>query len=207
MPKPLKKAFDAFSTLVVVIVVILTVLLVGVRLVGLQVFTVLSGSMEPAYHTGALIYVKEADPHTLGEGDVITYMISEDTVVTHRIAGVVPDETNPDIWRFRTKGDANAQEDAIMVHEKNILGTPVFTIPYLGYFANYIQNPPGTYISIAVAALVLMIMFIPELLEEDEPKEHEPAPKKHLFKKADAAPPEESAVPAGAAQSDRPSDP
>ena len=197
MPKPLKKFFDAFSTLVVVIVVILTVLLVGVRLVGLQVFAVLSGSMEPAYHTGALIYVREADPHTLGEGDVITYMISEDTVVTHRIAGVVPDEEDPDVWRFRTKGDANDMEDAIMVHENNILGTPVFSIPYLGYFANYIQNPPGTYIAIAVAALVLMIMFIPDLLEEDEPKEpKEGKPKKHLFKKSDAEP-AESAVTAG----------
>lgn len=170
MPKKVKKALDGFSTIVVVLIVILAVLLVGVRLVGLQVFAVLSGSMEPTYHTGSLIYVKEVDPAELEAGDVITFMISEDTVVTHRIAGVVPDDEDPTVLRFRTKGDANDAEDATLVHEMNIIGTPVFTIPYLGYLSNYIQNPPGTYIAITIAALVLMLMFIPDLLDDDQEK-------------------------------------
>lgn len=180
MPPIVKKISDIFSTIVVVLIVIITILLVGVRLVGLQVFSVLSGSMEPTYHTGSLIYVKEVEPHELETGDVITYMISEDTVVTHRIAGVVPDSEDPDIWRFRTKGDANDMEDATMVHEANIVGTPVFTIPYLGYLSDYIQNPPGTYYAIAFGALLLMLMFIPDLLEDDKsPKEKpEKTPKK-----------------------------
>ena len=53
------KIWNAITTIIVVLVVILALLLVGVRIVGLQVFTVLSGSMEPTYHTGALIYVKK----------------------------------------------------------------------------------------------------------------------------------------------------
>ena len=178
MPKAVKKAFDIFSSIVVVVVVILAIMLVGVRLVGLQVFAVLSGSMEPNYHTGALIYVKPVEPHDLQTGDVITYMVSEDTVVTHRIAGVVPDDEDPNIWRFRTKGDANEQEDSILVHEANVIGTPVFTIPYMGYITDYIQNPPGTYYAIAIGAMVMMIMFIPDLLEEDEPKQEKPRKKK-----------------------------
>ena len=36
-----------------VLTVLLAVALVGVRLVGLRVFAVLSGSMEPTYHTEA----------------------------------------------------------------------------------------------------------------------------------------------------------
>ena len=54
----LRKIWNAVSTALVVLVVILALLLVGARLVGLQVFTVLSGSREPTYHTGSLIYVK-----------------------------------------------------------------------------------------------------------------------------------------------------
>ena len=64
----LRKIWNAVSTALVVLVVILALLLVGARLVGLQVFTVLSGSMEPTYHTGSLIYVKKVDPLTVQAG-------------------------------------------------------------------------------------------------------------------------------------------
>lgn len=151
--------------------VLLAVLLAGVRLVGLQVFTVLSGSMEPAYPVGALIYVKEADCRTLKAGDVITFLLDEDTVATHRIVEVVPDEAEPDVLRFRTKGDANDTEDGALVHYKNVLGTPVFTIPRLGYLAAFIQNPPGSYIALSAGAILLMIVFLPELLFAEEKKE------------------------------------
>lgn len=194
MPKGLKKVFDVFSTIIVVLVVVLTILLVGVRLFGLQVFSVLSGSMEPDYHVGSLIYVKEVDPHELETGDVITYMISEDTVVTHQIAGVVLDEQDPTVWRFRTKGIANAQEDATLVHEKNVVGSPVFTIPYLGYLANYIQNPPGTYYAIAFAAFLLMLMFLPDLFSDDKSKKKER--KRSKAKKEGRALPEREPEPA-----------
>lgn len=176
MLKTLEKIHDIFSKVIVVVLVSLTVMLVGVRIFGLHVFTVLSGSMEPVYPTGSLIYVKAVDPDELATGDVITYLIRDNTVVTHRIAGVVPDENDPSILRFRTKGDANNTEDMMLVHENNIIGSPVFCIPYIGYVANFIQNPPGTYITVAVASLLLMIMFIPDLfVREEEPEEDTPA--------------------------------
>ena len=152
--------------------VVLAILLAGPRFVGLDVFTVLFGSMEPAYHTGSLIYVKDVDPHEIQPGQVITFMISEDTVATHRVVGVVPDEDEPGTIRFRTKGDANDVEDGSLVHYKNIIGTPVFTVPQLGYLAAFIQNPPGKYLAISAGAILLMLVFIPDLFtkEEDEPK-------------------------------------
>lgn len=158
------------TTILVAIVAIIAILLVGVRVVGLRVYTVLSGSMEPTYHVGSLIYVKEVDPFELETGDVITYMLDEETVVTHRISGVVPDENNPTVVRFRTKGDANDVEDGSLVHYKNVIGSPIFTIPKLGYVANFIQNPPGTYITIALGAILLMLVFIPDLFDDDDDK-------------------------------------
>ena len=71
----LRKVWNAVSSVLVALVVLLAVLLVGVRLVGFQVFTVLSGSMEPTYHTGALIYVKKADPYTIQVGQPITFLL------------------------------------------------------------------------------------------------------------------------------------
>ena len=171
MSKTIKQIWNAVTTVLVTVVVILALLLAGARFVGMQVFTVLSGSMEPVYHVGSLIYVKEVDPYELEAGDVITYMLSEDTVSTHRIVGVVPDEEDPTVIRFRTKGDANDAEDGTLVHYKNVIGSPVFTIPMLGYVANYIQNPPGTYISISVGAILMLLVFLPDLFDSEEPKE------------------------------------
>ena len=74
MCKTVKRIWNWFTTVLVAVVVILALLLVGARLIGLQVFTVLSGSMEPTYHTGALIYVKKVDPYELKSGDVITFI-------------------------------------------------------------------------------------------------------------------------------------
>ena len=171
MGKTIKKIWNIITNIIVVLAVILAVALVGVRLVGLQVFTVLSGSMEPTYHVGSLIYVKDVDYKELEAGDVITFMLDEDTVATHRITEVVPDEEEPDTLRYRTKGDANDAEDGSLVHYKNVIGTPVFAIPKLGYAANYIQHPPGLYVAISAGAVLLLLTFLPDLLSGGSGKE------------------------------------
>ena len=165
-----KKIMNTITTLIVAIAVLLAVALVGVRVVGLQPFVVLSGSMEPAYHVGSLIYVKDVDHKELKVGDPITYMISQDTVVTHRIIEILVDEQDPDTIRFFTKGDANEMADGSSVHYKNILGKPVFSIPYLGYVSNYIQNPPGMYVAIAAGAILVMLVFLPDIFEDEDKK-------------------------------------
>lgn len=171
--KKLKRVWDLTTTVLVTAVVILAILLVGVRLTGIQVFTVLSGSMEPEYHTGSLIYVKEVDYKEIEPGQVITFMLSEDTIATHRVVDVIVDENDSNVLRFQTKGDANDSVDGNLVHYKNIIGSPVFTIPYLGYLANYIQNPPGLYIAISISALVLLLVFLPDLIFDEDIKESE----------------------------------
>lgn len=178
MNETVKRIWNWFTTVLVAVVVILALLLVGARLIGLQVFSVLSGSMEPTYHVGSLIYVKDVDHFELESGDVITFMLDEDTVATHRIVEVVPDENDTNVVRFRTKGDANEAEDGSLVHYKNVIGSPVFTIPKLGYVANYIQNPPGTYIAISAGAILLLLVFLPDLFGSDDEKDQKPKQKK-----------------------------
>ena len=99
MSKTIKRIWNWISGVLVGIVVLLAVALVGVRSIGLQPFMVLSGSMEPTYHVGSLIYVKPVDYKELKVGDPITYMISQDTVVTHRIIEVLVDEEDPNTLR------------------------------------------------------------------------------------------------------------
>lgn len=168
MDPKVKKTLNIISNVLLLLLVVLALVLVGTRLVGLRTYTVLSGSMEPTYHTGSIIYVKKIAAEDIQAGTVITFMLNEDTVVTHRVVEVVPDEENPTVVRFRTKGDANDAEDGGLVHYKNVIGTPVFSIPKLGYIANYIQHPPGTYVAISAAAVLLLLVFLPDALAPEK---------------------------------------
>lgn len=163
-----KKILNSLTTIIVVMFVILAIMLVGVRLFGLQVYSVLSGSMEPEYPVGSLIYVKAVDYKELKVGDPITFLLDEDTVVTHRIIEVLVDEEDPNTIRYFTQGDANDVPDGASVHYKNIVGKPVFSIPYLGYVSNYIQNPPGMYVAIAAGAILILLVFLPDLFEDEK---------------------------------------
>lgn len=168
IPKKVKKIWDIISTIVVILVVVIAMLLVGVRIFGLRPFTVLSGSMEPTYHTGSLIYVKEVDPSEVQVWDPITFVLNEDLVVaTHRVVEI--DEENQ---YFYTKGDANDAVDGSPVHFNNLIGVPVFTIPGLGYVANYIQNPPGMYIAIALVAILLIFVVLSFFVDDEDGKKN-----------------------------------
>ena len=178
MSTTIKKIWNGISGVLVGIVVLLAIALVGVRLIGLQPYVVLSGSMEPTYHVGSLIYVKSVDYKELKAGDPITYMISQDTVVTHRIIEVLVDQEDPDTIRYFTQGDANAQPDGTSVHYKNIIGKPVFSIPYLGYVSHYIQNPPGKYVAISGGAILILLVFLPDIFtDENKKKKRDPQQK------------------------------
>ena len=171
IPKKVKKIWDTVTTTLVILVVIFAIFLMGSRLVGLQVFNVISGSMEPTYSVGDLLYVKTVDPDSVKVGDPITFVLNEDLVVaTHRVVAV--DRENR---QFVTKGDANETEDANPVHFNNLVGVPVFAIPLLGYVSAYIQNPPGMYVAIALGVALLAVVFLPDLLskkkEKEEPQE------------------------------------
>ena len=164
MNQRVKKVWNAISWLLVAAVVVMAVLLAGVRFVGLTPYAVLSGSMEPVYPVGSLIYVRSVDPEDVEVGDPITFVLNEELVVaTHRVIEI--DEENQ---HFYTKGDANDAPDGAPVHFNNLVGKPVFCIPKLGYFSAWISQPPGTYIAICGAVVLLVIVFLPDLLEKAE---------------------------------------
>lgn len=166
--KALKKKWNIVTSVLVAMVVLLAVALVGVRLFGVRTYAVMSGSMEPTYPTGSLLYVKRVDPADLKVGDSITFMLDEDTVATHRIIEILPDEEEKDVIRFRTQGDANDTPDGTPVHCKNVIGKPVFAIPYLGYFAHTIQKPPGLYLALGAAAILIVLVFLPDFIKEEK---------------------------------------
>lgn len=171
----MKKVWDIISGVLVALIVVAAVTLVLLRVMGYQVFNVLSGSMEPTYSVGDLIYVKNVDPDAVKVGDPITFVLNEDLVVaTHRVIGIDAENRH-----FYTKGDANETADAAPVHFNNLIGIPKFSIPKLGYVSDFIQHPPGLYIAIGAGLMLLAALFLPDLLcgkdtqQKDKEKQEE----------------------------------
>lgn len=168
----LKRIWNIVTWVLVSLVVVAAVFLMGTRLMGYRVFNIVSGSMRPLYNVGDLIYVKDTDPADVQVGDVITFVLNEDLVVaTHRVVRI--DEENQ---RFYTKGDANDTADSDPVHFKNLIGIPDFKIPLLGYVSDFIQNPPGMYITIAAGAVMIILVFLPDFLPKKKKEEEESEP-------------------------------
>lgn len=162
-----KRFCSCLGTFATAVVTIIAIILVGLKIAGFRTFTVMSGSMEPEYPVGSMIYVKPINYKSLKVGDVISYVANNDkTIVTHRIVAIERDSKDPETLRFKTQGDANSAPDANLVHYKNVLGTPVIIIPHIGYFAHNIQQPPGIYIALVVGTLLLAWTFLPGTLEE-----------------------------------------
>lgn len=166
-----KKIWNVFTTVLVVIVVLCALFLMGTRILGFRVFNVISGSMSPTYNVGDLLYVKNVDATEVKVGDPITFVLNEELVVaTHRVIDIDATEQV-----FYTKGDANDTADAAPVHFNNLIGVPKFSIPKLGYVSDYVQNPPGTYVTIAIVVLLVVIVFLPDVFgkkkKEEKPEE------------------------------------
>ena len=163
----LKKIWNIVSTALVVLMVLCAVFLMGSRLLGYQCYTVISGSMEPEYSVGDLLYVKDVDVNTIRVRDPITFILNEDLVVaTHRVIRI--DAENQ---RFYTKGDANEIEDQNPVHFNNVIGVPKFSIPKLGYVSDFVQNPPGMYITIGVGVILILAVFLPDMIGKKKEEE------------------------------------
>ena len=73
---------------------------------------VLSGSMTPAMPVGSLAVVRATEPAEVAIGDAITFSSQGDAevLITHRVVEVMAGNSRSP--RFRTKGDANEEDDS-----------------------------------------------------------------------------------------------
>lgn len=165
-----------FLNSLLALLVILVLLFAAPRVVGIRMFSVLSGSMEPAYSTGDLIYVAPVSSEELQVGDVISFVMnSQGTVATHRITEI--DQENRQVY---TKGDANEVSDGKAVKFENVIGKVVFAIPMVGYLIGFINTTPGKIITVTIiVALILLVLLLQRLGDEEEeqqPETNKPAP-------------------------------
>lgn len=129
-------------------------------LFGFKMYIVNSDSMAATdFNAGSLILVKEVDPATLKEGDIITFM-SQDTdsfgeTVTHKIRKVTTDaEGNPG---FVTYGTTTDTDDETIVTYPYVLGQYKSHIPGLGTFFNFLKTTPGYFVCIFTPFMLIIL--------------------------------------------------
>ena len=120
---------------------------------NIRALTVLSGSMEPAIHTGSVVVIKPFADYKIG--DVITFgeISKTKTPTTHRIKDIKIVDGKP---VYITKGDANNSEDNAEVSAGSVKGKVLFSIPYLGYALNFMRQPAGFALVVIVPATLIV---------------------------------------------------
>lgn len=141
------------------LVLLFAALTVGPRFLPYQVYTVLSGSMEPTIPTGSMIILEMVEAGDLAVGDIITMMHPEkkDVMITHRIVEIQTGENGRGLV---TKGDANNATDNWIVNAKGSGWRYVFGFPAAGYVLNWLQSPLGRMFSVVVPSIALGIMLL-----------------------------------------------
>jgi signal peptidase len=160
---PLAGFFRLIGTILLVVIVLVCVPIAIPNYLGYQVYTVISGSMEPAIPVGSLVYVRQEEPETIAEDDVIAFYGAgaESAITTHRVVAnhVVEGE-------FVTKGDANDSNDINPIPYANLIGKVIYTVPYLGTVAEILVDDRGKMIAAAVILVAVILHLIASLLDK-----------------------------------------
>ena len=169
----MKKALNIIKTTLVWLVVALAVFMMIFTVIsvttfnrndrdlfGYKAYIVNTDSMAKTdFKAGDLIFVKEVDPNTLKEGDIITYL-SQNTdsfgeTITHKIRKKTTDaEGNPG---FITYGTTTGVDDDTIVTFPYILGKYETHLPKVGTFFNFLKTTPGYFVCIFVPFMLLII--------------------------------------------------
>lgn len=159
------KILSVVATLLMIGLILVALPLTIPKLLGYQIYSVLTASMTPALPVGCAVYVRECDPETLEPGDVVTYYKGAGTTLTetHRVVS-----NNVDSQSLTTKGDANSGADMYPVLYSQVLGVVTFSVPCLGAVAMGMQSPAGIAVCIVIFALAFLLWALADKFKKRE---------------------------------------
>ena len=169
----MKKALSIAKTVAVWLVVVLAVFMMiftvisvtffnrsDRNLFGYRAYIVNTDSMSATdFDAGDLIFVKEVEPETLEEGNIITY-ISQNSdsfgeTITHKIRRKTTDAQGN--AGFITYGTTTDTDDETVVTYPYILGKYQGHIANLGHFFNFLKTTQGYIVCIFVPFMLLIL--------------------------------------------------
>lgn len=165
---PAAAGCNALGIFLLIAVVAICLPLTLPKAFGYHIYTVISGSMEPAIMTGSLVYIQECAPEDMQEGDIIAFYGAKDqaSIITHRVV-----ENRVLMGEFITKGDANNTQDMNPIPYGNFIGRVTRVIPSVGGIAQVLTSLPGKITAgCIIAASILLQMLGSFLAKRSEQK-------------------------------------
>lgn len=155
----IKKIHTVLSVIMITVIIILGGIFFIPNILGYKPYNVLTGSMEPTYPVGSLIYVKEVAADTLKTGDVIT-IIGGGAPITHRIV-----EIDSEQQLVYTKGDANQNVDGASSFGQIKGKVAKVHFPFLGKVFQMMQSGNSRKVFIIGIVVFLLVWFVTDVEE------------------------------------------
>lgn len=173
MSKVVTRICNFISVIMVLIVIAVGAVMIVPKVMGNDIYAVLSGSMEPYYHVGSVVIVDtHVAPEEIQVGDPITFRMQSGAVATHRVIAA-----DAELRQFKTKGDANEDEDVSPISFDSLIGKAGMSVPYIGYIPLYMRSRKGMFCIGAYVIIFILLQIIPEILKPE--KEEEQSDGKH----------------------------
>lgn len=126
------------------------------------IVVVLSGSMEPAFYRGDLLFLTNYQQDPIRAGEIVVFKIDgRDIPIVHRAIKVHERENGT--VKFLTKGDNNAVDDRglykpgqLWVERKDVVGRARGFVPYVGIVTILMNDYP----KLKYAVLALLGVFV-----------------------------------------------
>ena len=133
------------------------------RLFGYHIYSVVSGSMEPAIPVDSMVYIKTEAPEDMKKDDVIAFYGARDSnaIITHRVV-----ENHIVMGEFITKGDTNQTEDMNPVPYDNFIGKVTLSIPKVGGAAQIFTSAAGKIAAVLIITAALILETVASAIEK-----------------------------------------
>ncbi|MCL2488541.1 MAG: signal peptidase I [Oscillospiraceae bacterium] len=141
----------------------------GFHLFGYSGYTVLTNSMQSEIPVDALVITKKTDPDEIRIGDDITYIRSDNELITHRVVDIIDNYNDSGLRGFQTKGIENPRPDPDIVMAGNVVGVVRLTVPELGRIITDIADHIGV-ILLLLGGLTVAAVAIGVLVTENRKK-------------------------------------
>ena len=160
---PVSTICSALGTILLIILILGCIPLTVPRAMGYELYTVITGSMEPNVPVGSLVFVKDVDPVEVQEKDIIAFYGGKDSnaIITHRVV-----ENRVFIGDFITKGDANSDNDMNPVDYEELIGRVELSVPYVGTVAQFLTSLEGKITAASIIGLAVVFNILGSVLDK-----------------------------------------
>ena len=129
------------------------------------IVVVLSGSMEPAFYRGDLLFLSKFDEDPIRVGEILVFKVEgRDIPIVHRVIALHEDERTGKL-KFLTKGDNNHVDDRSLyargqmwLRPKDVVGRARAFVPHIGIVTILMNDYPQLkYLLLAVLGLFVLV--------------------------------------------------